>query len=104
MAAWLAAHPSLAGRTLSIEEIAAALPSYPDGRRARPRVAARRLRAVLRLVERGPNGALGRGATYEVLAARAPEPPARDDIEDQAIEPADGWLADAVRRMTGEDG
>jgi len=89
---------------MSIEEVLVHVPCYPDGRRPRARAAARRLRPILELVERGPNGSLGRGATYRITAAAPPHPDGvRTDIEDQGIAPADDWLADAVRRMTRED-
>lgn len=103
VAALLASREDLRGRTLAIEEIAALVPPYPDGRRVRPRAAARRLRPILELVERGPNGSLGRGATYRIVPPVARPPVGRDDIEDEGIAPADDWLNDAVKRMTRED-
>lgn len=75
-------------------------PMYPDGRTVRPRAAARRLLEMnaIELIERGPNGSLGRGAKYKVL----PEPslaPAGDPV----VENAD-YLEKAVERMTREKG
>lgn len=102
VASALSSRGDLVGRTMSIEDILAEVPSYPDGRRPRTRTAARRLRSVLELVERGPNGSLGRGAVYRIVSS-APLPRAgRDDIEDEGIAPATDWLADAVRRMTSD--
>jgi hypothetical protein len=88
----------LVGRPLTIEEITQTLPRYPDGRRIRPRTAARRLLeyGAIELVERGPNGSLGRGAKYKILPER-PSPPAGD------VEPMPDnaeFLEDAVERMT----
>lgn len=80
--------------TLSIEELTEGLPCYPDGRRPRPRAAARRLRHVLQLVERGPNGSLGRGARYTVL------PPPREAPEHLLID--DDWLLQSVARIVGK--
>lgn len=100
---WCTGEGGLVGRTLSIEELSGVIPSYPDGRRARPRTVARRLRPILELVERGPNGSRGRGATYRVMAI--PVPPdlkEREDVGDDEIAPASDWLDEAVRRMTGE--
>lgn len=98
------ARGDLTGRTVSIEELVALVPSYPDGRRPRARAAARRLRSILELVERGPNGSLGRGAKYRIAASVPPRPAAgREDIEDETIASADDWLADAVRRMTSDE-
>lgn len=94
----------LIGRTMSIEEIVSLVPPYPDGRRPRARAAARRLRSILELVERGPNGSLGRGAKYRIAVSAPPRPAAgREDIEDEGIAPADDWLEDAVRRMTSDE-
>jgi len=99
VAAGLLAREDLRGRILPIEDLVTMLPDYPDGRRPRARAAARRLRRVLELVERGPNGSLGRGASYRLRPP--PERPLRvPDTSDEAIEPATDWLEDAVRRMT----
>lgn len=87
---------SLGGQVLSIEEITERVPSYPDGRRPRPRAVARRLRPVLELVERGPNGSRGKGATYRILTPRTEEP-----SEDAVVADLD-WLEAAARRMTKE--
>lgn len=87
----------LGGRTLTIEELTGLIPSYPDGRRARPRTVARRLRSVLELVERGPNGSLGRGATYRVLTPTV----APSSIQsDSVVQADDEWLAKSVEKMT----
>lgn len=90
----------LVGKELSIEVITQTLPRYPDGRKIRSRTAARRLieYGAMVLVERGPNGSLGKGAKYKIL----PEPslaPAAEPV----VENAD-YLAKAVERMTTEKG
>lgn len=86
---------------MSIEELSAEVPAYPGGRRARPRTVARRLRRILELVERGPNGSLGRGATYRVVGSlRATAAVGRQDVADETVVPADDWLLAAVERMT----
>ena len=103
VAAALCAREDLLGRVMSIEDIAALVPSYPDGRRPRPRAASRRLRPILELVERGPNGSLGRGATYRIVAPGPMAPVGRADVDDDEITPADDWLCDAVGRMTRKD-
>lgn len=98
----LLARPDLVGRTLTIEELAQTVPSYPDGRRPRTRAVARRLRPILELVERGPNGSLSRGATYRI---RAPQPRAEavpiTETPDDELKPNVDWLEEQVRRMTG---
>jgi hypothetical protein len=98
------------GRTLTIEELTQTLPSYEDGRRPRPRAAARRLlaRGAVELVLRGPNDSLGRGATYRVVepivqaAAVSPPPDWRPttDAPDDELRPDMDWLEAAVERMT----
>jgi hypothetical protein len=87
----------LGGKTLTIEELAQTISSYPDGRPIRPRTVARRLRSVLRLVSRGPNGSLGRGAVYTVVPLPPPEEMTEDSI------PTDlEWLEMAVEKMIGK--
>lgn len=89
----------LVGSTLSVEELTELIPSYPDGRRPRARAVVRRLRSVLELVSRGPNGSLGRGATYRVLPALPkPRAPAADD---DVLALNEDYIAAAVERMTG---
>lgn len=87
------------GSTFTIEEITQMWPSYPDGRRPRSRTVARRLLELnaIELVERGPNGSLGKGARYKILPER-PSPPAGDveQIDN------DDYLEKAVERMTRE--
>jgi hypothetical protein len=92
----------LVGRTLTIEELAGLIPTYPGGRRARGRTIARRMRPVLELIERGPNGSRGRGATYRVIARAEAVPAGSPDIEDQEISTDDDWLLRSVAKMTGE--
>lgn len=87
--------PGMVGTTLTIEELTESLPCYPDGRRPRPRAAARRLSHVLELVSRGPNGSLGKGAVYRIV--RPPEEPV---IEHGMID--EGWLRESVERMLGK--
>jgi hypothetical protein len=89
----------LVGMVFSIEEITQMVPAYPDGRRPAPRTVARRLLeyGAIELVERGPNGAKGRGAKYKIL----PEPslaPAEPVVENN------DYLEKAVERMTREKG
>lgn len=67
------------------------VPDYPDGRRPRPRTVARRLSPILTLVSRGPNGSLGRGATYRVVPSREVGP---DDIPSD-----DEWLTAAAAKV-----
>lgn len=97
----MASDPDLVGRTLTIEEIASRVSSYPDGRSVRPRTASRRLAPILELVERGPNGSRGRGATYRIRALPAQaDPPERDDVADVVIGSDHQWLLEQVERMT----
>lgn len=84
------------GDVLQIEKITERLPSYTDGRRPKPRTAARRLAKVLELVERGPNGSRSRGASYRILQATAVTPNGDDHL---AID--DDWLLQSIERMTG---
>lgn len=93
----------LVGRTLSIEELTELIPSYPDGRRPRPRAVARRLGRVLRLVERGPNGSRGRGAIYQVVAPPPPPDAGRDDVEADEVPTDLEYLEQVIRKMTKED-
>ncbi len=91
----------LVGQVISIEELTAMIPDYPDGGRCRPRAAARRLSAILELVERGPNGSRGKGATYRIVLPLAkPAPAGRDDIAPDEIPIATSWLDNAIERMT----
>lgn len=76
------------------------VPCYPGGRRPRQRTVARRLHRILELVERGPNGSLGRGATYRIVGNMRAAPVGRQDVADETVRPADEWLLDAVERMT----
>ncbi len=89
--------PGMVGRTISIEELTQIIPSYPDGRRPRPRTVARRLRSMMTLVERGPNGSRGRGATYRI-DGRPIEKPV--DASDDLITFDDEWLNQSVEKMT----
>lgn len=85
------------GEIYTIEEITAMVPSYPDGRRPRSKATSRRLKPVLELVERGPNGALGRGAKYRVVEVIHPP---KFENGDEPIQSNEDWLNDAVSRMT----
>jgi hypothetical protein len=93
-------HPDLVGRTLTIEEITQLVPSYPDGRRPRPMAVARRMRCILELASRGPNGSRSRGARYRILAIPTPTPVAREDVEDIVIRSDRKWLLEQIERMT----
>lgn len=88
---------SLEGNTYHIEALALLVPLYPDGRRPRERTVARRLLELnaIELVERGPNGSLGKGAKYKILPERSLPPAA----ESEMIENSD-YLEQAVERMT----
>lgn len=100
----LMSRDGMVGRTLSIEELTESIPCYPGGGRPRGRTVARRLHRVLELMERGPNGSLGRGATYRIVGHIRALPAGRQDVRDETVEPADAWLLDAVKRMTtGEE-
>jgi hypothetical protein len=96
----LGSYGILVGSIYTIEEISQMIPSYPDGRRPRPRTVARRLNELqaLELIERGPNGSLGREARYKILPER-PQAPA-EDVEPM-LDNAE-FLANAVERMTKE--
>lgn len=87
--------PGLVGTEVTIEELTEGLPCYPDGRRPRPRAAARRLRPILELVRRGPNGSRGKGAVYRVV-----RPPEEQGIEHGLID--EGWLLESVKRVLGK--
>jgi hypothetical protein len=93
-------HPDLVGKVLPIEEIARIVPPYPDGRRPRPQAVARRLRCILELVSRGPNGSRSRGATYRILPILTPAPMPREDVGDVVIRSDHRWLLEQVERMT----
>lgn len=92
----------LVGRTLTIEALTELIPCYPDGRRPRPRTVARRLGSVLRLVERGPNGSLSKGALYDVIARPQRPDAGRDDLADDEIPVDLDWISSSVERMTKE--
>lgn len=89
----------LVGATLLIADIVQTLPSYPDGRRPRPRTAARRLAPILQLVSRGPNGSLGNGATYRIVPPIIPGLPlhTQDIVE---IPHDEEWLLQSIEKMT----
>lgn len=92
---------------MTIEEITATVAAYPNGRRVRSRSVARRLRGILELIERGPNGSRGRGATYRIVAPQSPTASTTDpveirtDVEDVVIGSDRQWLLEQVERMTG---
>lgn len=84
-------------KAYTIDEITQMIPDYPDGRRPKPRTVARRLLeyGAIELVERGPNGSLGKGAKYKILPERSLPPAAGSEM----IENSD-YLEQAVERMT----
>ncbi len=98
VASKISRNTGLVGRTLTIEELTQIVPGYPDGRRPRPRTVARRLMHVLELVQRGPGGSLGRGATYRILS---PLPDRAPDGGEAPIATDRKWLLEQVERMTG---
>lgn len=98
----LLSRPGMFGSVLSIEEIAALVPSYPDGGRPRARAVARRLRPILELVDRGPNGSLGRGATYRIVSNVRARPVGEASVSEDVLAPDMDWLMKSVKRMTGE--
>jgi hypothetical protein len=93
----LGSYGILVGTIYTVEEITQMIPSYPDGRKARPRTVARRLATCLSLVERGPNGSKSRGARYLVL-----QEPRRPSMQegDEPVRVDEDWLNDAVDKMT----
>ena len=102
MASRISSDPSMVGRTMTIEELTSDIASYPDGRRVRSRTVSRRLSHILELVERGPNGSRGRGATYRILPSPGGviPPPERGDVTDVVIGSDKDWLLAQVERMT----
>jgi hypothetical protein len=88
------------GTTWTIEEITQMIPDYPDGRRPRPRTVSRRLLELgtIELIERGPNGSLGKCAKYRILPELPPAPAAGPVVENE------DYLAKAVERMTKTKG
>jgi hypothetical protein len=92
--------PENAGKVLTIEEIAERVSRYPNGRKARGRTCARRLKHVLELVSRGPNGSLGRGATYRVVPVQPTPATGRRDTVDEEIQPAQDWILKQIEKMT----
>lgn len=86
--------PDLMDTEVTIERLTEMVPCYPDGRRPRPRATARRLAHILELVERGPNGSRGKGATYR-LKRPPPAAPEHTLIDDE-------WLRQSVERITGK--
>lgn len=99
----LLSRPGMVGRELSIEELTALVPDYPDGGRPRSRAVARRLRPIIELLDRGPNGSRGRGATYRIVANVRALPVGSPDVEEDAVRPDLDWLLGAVDRMTEGD-
>ena len=91
----------MVGKIISIEELSQMISRYPTGGAVRPRTVARRLRQILELVERGPNGSLGKGATYKIVNLPAPlESIARSDTIDDEIKCDNDWLEQSIERMT----
>lgn len=84
--------PGLVGTEVTIEALTESLPSYPDGRRPRARAAARRLRSILELVSRGPNGSRGKGAVYRIV-----RPPEQAPVEHSLID--EDWLKESIERI-----
>lgn len=98
VASEITSRPGMVGKVVSIEELTQTLPDYPDGRRPRAKAASRRLRKILELVERGPNGSRSRGATYRIVDLDMPEVVVPDD--DVPKDQNDDYLEQAIRRMT----
>ena len=105
--------PGIKDRDWTVEELANMDElMYPDGRRPRGRTIPRRLKKILKLVERGPNRSLGKGARFRVID---PTPPARDldrfDVDDVEVtaemdlnEPLrQMWLDEQIRKMMREE-
>lgn len=94
--------PGMVGKVVSTEELVQIIPAYPDGRRPRARAAVRRLRRILELVERGPNGSLSRGAKYRIVPL-IQTPSVMDSIDpelDTVVELDLDWLEQSIERMT----
>jgi hypothetical protein len=86
---------------VSIEELTQMVPTYPDGRRARPRAVVRRLRSILEVVQRGPNGSLSRGSVFRILPPQQEQaciPPPEDE---DTVQTDQDWLLSSIERMTG---
>lgn len=86
--------PGMIGKIVSIEELTAMIPDYPDGRRPRPRAVARRLKPYIDVISRGPRGSLGKKSTFIIRSF--PNEPIRED----AIRQDDEWLLESVMKMT----
>lgn len=98
VASEMTSRPGLVGTTLSIEALTQMTPDYPNGTRPRPKTVARRLRRILHLVERGPNGARGTGALYLVVGLPV-APEVNPALETEVLQPDLTWLSDAAARM-----
>ena len=96
MTSALTSMPGLMGKVVSVDELVALIVGLPgaDPPRVRNHTVVRRLRPILELVERGPNGSLSRGASYRIV--QPPPPPEPDEFLNER------WLIDAADRMGGK--
>lgn len=90
------------GKVFTIEEIAALVPKYPDGRSVRPRAASRRLKPILELISRGPNGSLGKGATYKIIGKPVKVEVKMNSAETNVILSDDEYIQASIARIIGE--
>lgn len=95
--------PGMVGTTMSIEALTEMIPDYPDGRRPKTATTAHRMEPVLELVQRGPNGSLGRGAIYKIIGDGRTLPAGDPEVSDENIAPAMDWLNEAVDRMIDDE-
>jgi hypothetical protein len=94
--------PTMVGKVVTIEELSQMdVVKYEGGASPRGRTVARRLKPILELLERGPNGSLGIGAIYRIKSREVAEiSSGRSDIDDNEISVASDWLQESIERMT----
>ena len=94
---------NLIGKVFTIEELSQMnILRYKDGAYPRGKTIARRLKPILELISRGPNGSLGKGAIYKIKGAIIVKEDIqiRGDIKNVEIAVADEWLKESIERMT----
>lgn len=81
------------GKELTIEQIYELVPNYPNGFRPKIRTASRRLKKILELLERGPNGSRSVQAVYKILPMR------KQIVAEEPIMHDEEWIKSAINAM-----